>query len=308
MVDEDSDIAVRVSCIRKAFGSVKAVDGVDLEVRRGTVLAIVGPNGAGKTTLVSMLEGLRKADSGEARVLGLDPWKDHNFLKIRIGVMPQGFNFFEKLTARDSVIFYLSLFNSLSDPDEILKMVVLDPSSKVAFENLSGGQKQKLGLALSIVNDPEVLFLDEPTTGLDPSARRAIWAVINRFRSLGKTIILTTHYMEEAEQLADSVAIIDHGKIVAFGTPDEIVSLHGKGRRLLIRAGKAMADFLSAEGIAISYDGTNVVVSLGTAHRLSHIISLIEDSGISYSRLTVRAGSLEDVFITLVGESREEAE
>lgn len=296
---------IRVSGLRKSFGKIRAVDGINFEVERGTVFALLGPNGAGKTTAISMLEGLLQRDSGNIEILGMDPWAEHGTVRMRIGVMPQGFNFFEKLTPLDSLVFYRDLFESSVDPESLLRLVILDDSRNVPFEKLSGGQKQKLGLALSLVNDPEILFLDEPTTGLDPSARRAIWSIIRMFRDRGKTIILTTHYMEEAEQLADNIAIISHGRIIAEGSPEGIVSRYGSGRKVVIKAGKEMGDFLSSERIEASVNGKYFEIRLDPETNLSSLIGLIEDSGISYSQLTVRADSLEDVFIRLVGEMSE---
>jgi ABC-2 type transport system ATP-binding protein len=203
-------------------------------VNAGEVFGLLGPNGAGKTTTIEILEGLREKDGGDTKVLGLDPWKNGYELHKKIGVIPQEFTFFEKTTPREAITYYSDLFNVKVDPDEILREVLLEDSAKVHFDNLSGGQKQKTGLALSLVNTPELLFLDEPTTGLDPNARRAIWEVIRGLKTRGKTIVLTTHYLDEAQQLSDRVAIMNHGKIVAMGTAEEIIQQHGSGERLEI--------------------------------------------------------------------------
>jgi ABC-2 type transport system ATP-binding protein len=204
-------IPVEISSVKKSYGDIKAVDGVSFSVNEGEVFALLGPNGAGKTTLIEIMEGLRKRDDGTVKVLGLDPWDNGYVLHGRIGVIPQDFTFFDKANPREAVKYYADLFGVSVDPDSILKEVVLDDSVGVLFENLSGGQKQKLGLALSLVNSAELLFLDEPTTGLDPNARRAIWDVIRALRSKGKTVILTTHYLDEAEQLSDRISVENYG-------------------------------------------------------------------------------------------------
>lgn len=302
---EKEESVIQVSNLLKVYDGTKAVNGIDFVVERGSIFALLGPNGAGKTTTVRILEGLLKRNSGVVTVLGLDPWSEHEKLKVKIGVMPQEFNFFEKLTPLDSINFYSDLFQSTVDPERLLKLVILDDSKHVPFEKLSGGQKQKLGLALSLVNDPEVLFLDEPTTGLDPSARRAIWSIIRTFKEQGKTIVLTTHYMEEAEQLADQVAIINKGKIIASGSPDEIVSNYGSGRKLVIRADRKMLEYLRALNIEATGNGGSLEIILESDANLSELISIIEKSGIKYSQLTVRSDSLEDVFVKLVGEMSE---
>ena len=216
-------LSIEVSNLKKHYGDLKAVDDISFKVKQGEVFGLLGPNGAGKTTTIEIMEGLRERDSGEVKVLGYDPWKNGYELHKKIGVIPQEFTFFEKTTPKEAITYYADLFNIKVNPDEILREVLLEESAKVNFDNLSGGQKQKTGLALSLVNSPELLFLDEPTTGLDPNARRAIWEVIRGLKAKGKTIILTTHYLDEAQQLSDRVAIMDHGKIVAMGTAEEII-------------------------------------------------------------------------------------
>lgn len=226
--------AIEVSELEKRYGQLKAVDQVSFTVNRGEIFSLLGPNGAGKTTTVEILEGLRQKDGGEVKVLGNDPWKDGYELHRKIGVIPQGFRFFDKSTPKEAVDYYSALFGVKANSDEILHEVVLEDSSKVQFENLSGGQKQKVGLALALVNDPQLLFLDEPTTGLDPQARRAIWKVIRSLKNQGRSILLTTHYLEEAEQLADKVAIMNKGKIIAAGTPDELITKYGSGKKMVM--------------------------------------------------------------------------
>ena len=219
--------AIEVAGLVKRYGALAAVDGIGFSVPPGTVFSFLGPNGAGKTTTTEILEGLRRATEGEVRVLGLDPWTEGAELHRRIGVIPQDFRFFEKITPKEAIEYYRALFHTHVDPHTLLEQVELADKANSRFDTLSGGQKQKLGLALALTNDPEICFLDEPTTGLDPHARRAIWAVIRTLKREGRTVFLTTHYLEEAELLADRVAIIHRGKIIASGSPAEIIRATG---------------------------------------------------------------------------------
>ncbi|MCW4047944.1 MAG: ABC transporter ATP-binding protein [Candidatus Bathyarchaeota archaeon] len=281
---------------------MKAVDGVSFTVEKGEVFGLLGPNGAGKTTLIEILEGLRKRDEGTVKVLGLDPWENGYELHKKIGVIPQEFTFFEKATPREAIKYYADLFGVRVDPDEILKEVLLDDSAGVLFENLSGGQKQKMGLALSLVNSPELLFLDEPTTGLDPNARRAIWEVIRGLRSKGKTIILTTHYLDEAQQLSDRVAIMNHGHIVAMGTSDEIIAEHGSGERLEIHGTEKLADYIKANTeLKVDFDGKDLI-SIKLNQKIDALAALAaaEQSGLDWGEIHTRRDSLDDVFVKLV--------
>ena len=293
---------VEISSVKKSYGDVKAVDGVSLSVNEGEVFALLGPNGAGKTTLIEILEGLRKRDEGTVKVLGLDPWENSYALHRRIGVIPQDFNFFDKANPREAVVYYADLFGVSVDPDAILKEVILDDSTKVLFENLSGGQKQKLGLALALVNSAELLFLDEPTTGLDPNARRAIWDVIRGLKSKGRTVILTTHYLDEAQQLSDRVAIMNHGHIVAIGTSEDIIESHGSGERLEIHGTEELAAFIRANtNLKAEYDGKGLVsIAISQKHDALAALTAIERSGLEWRDLHTRRDSLDDVFVKLV--------
>ncbi len=299
------EIVISASGLRKSFGEIEAVKGIDFEVNKGEIFALLGPNGAGKTTTVSILEGILKRDSGRISILGMDPWSEHTSLKSRIGVMPQEFNFFEKLTPRDSLRFYCQLFKSNSNPMDLLKLVLLEDSADKPFDKLSGGQKQKLGLALSLVSNPEVLFLDEPTTGLDPAARRAIWDIILKFKEQGKTIVLTTHYMEEAERLSDRIAIVNRGEVVIAGTPGQIVADHGSGRRLVIKTNSDLAGYLSENSVTFRKRNHEIEIPLVKNASVADLVRLIEESGLEYSELTVTNDRLEDIFIRLVGEMTE---
>lgn len=305
MISEHGEVAIRVSDLRKSYNGNKAVDGVSFEIPKGVVFSLIGPNGAGKTTTISILEGILKRDSGKIEILGLDPWVDHDSLKIKIGVLPQGFNFFEKLTPLQAVGFYASLFDSPLDPEEILRMVSLESTTNTRFESLSGGQRQKVGLALALISDPEVLFLDEPTTGLDPVSRRAIWEVIDRFRHKGRTIVLTTHYMEEAERLSDIVAVIKQGRLISLGTPTELESSNSAERKINLKADRTMVDYLRERDIDVVYKDGIIQMALNRGVSLSEIVAIIENSGLKYSRFSISGDDLEDVYLRLIGNSEE---
>jgi ABC-2 type transport system ATP-binding protein len=294
---------IEVTLLKKNYGDLKAVDGISFTVNKGEVFGLLGPNGAGKTTCIEIMEGLRERDGGDVKVLGLDPWKKGYELHKKIGVIPQEFTFLEKTSPREAIIYYAKLFNITVDSDEILKDVLLEDSAKVLFENLSGGQKQKTGLALSLVNSPELLFLDEPTTGLDPNARRAIWDVIRGLKAKGKTIILTTHYLDEAQQLADRVAIMNHGKIVAMGTTDEIIEEHGSGERLEIHASEKLAEYIRANTeLQVDYDKRKCEISIPLKKKIDALAALAaaEQSGLDWGEIQTRRDSLDDVFVKLV--------
>lgn len=223
---------VEVEELHKSYGPLKAVDGVSFSIEVGKVFGILGPNGAGKTTTVEILEGMRTPDSGRALVNGIDVQKDPRSVKAMIGIQLQSSSFFDKLKLTELLEVFASLYHRRVDAMALLREVELEDKAKSYFDKLSGGQKQRLSIAAALVNDPLVLFLDEPTTGLDPQARRHMWELIRRFKAGGKTILLTTHYMEEAEELCDRVAIMDHGRIVALDSPDALINrLLAKGFR-----------------------------------------------------------------------------
>ena len=298
-------IPIEVSSLQKNYGDLKAVDGISFTVNQGEVFALLGPNGAGKTTTIEIMEGLRERDGGDTKVLGFDPWKNGYELHKKIGVIPQEFTFLEKITPREAIIYYADLFNVKVNPDEILKEVLLEDSGKKNFDSLSGGQKQKTGLALALVNTPELLFLDEPTTGLDPNARRAIWDVIRGLKSKGKTIVLTTHYLDEAQQLSDRVAIMNHGKIVAMGTSEEIISEQGSGERLEIHGSQKLADYIRANTeLQVDYDAAKGEIFIPLKKKIDALAALAaaEQSGLDWGEIQTRQDSLDDVFVKLVNE------
>ena len=298
--------AVEVRGLVKRYGTLAAVDGIDFDVPEGKVFAFLGPNGAGKTTTVEILEGLRKRSAGEVAVLGLDPWSDGDRIHRQIGVIPQEFRFFEKIHPREAIAYYGVLFGKKVDPERLLRLVGLLDKADARFDTLSGGQKQKLGLALALVNDPKVCFLDEPTTGLDPQARRSIWDVIRQLRSEGRTVFLTTHYLEEAELLADRVGIIHKGKIIALGTPAEIIARHGRPERLTVLAPGSLAVFLRDRlGLEATAGDGRVRVPMRDRHDALRVLSAIEESGIPWQGFATESDTLEDVFVSLVGQMDE---
>ncbi|MCI4330327.1 MAG: ABC transporter ATP-binding protein [Thermoplasmata archaeon] len=298
--------AIRVRGLVKRYGELAAVDGVDFSVPSGQVFAFLGPNGAGKTTTVEILEGLRRRTDGEVSVLGLDPWSQGRELHQQIGVIPQEFRFFEKTRPAEAIRYYGVLFGTHPDPTEMLARVKLSDKAEANFDTLSGGQKQKLGLALALVSEPKVLFLDEPTTGLDPSARRGIWEVIRNLRSEGRTVFLTTHYLEEAELLADQVAIIHHGKIIAEGTSSDIITAHGRPERLRVDGPPSLADYLRSNlQVPVTTDRGTLEIELRTPHDALRVLTAIEESGIPWKDFGTVHDTLEDVFIQMVGQMDE---
>jgi ABC-2 type transport system ATP-binding protein len=298
--------AIEVNGLVKRYGTLAAVDGIGFSVPPGTVFSFLGPNGAGKTTTTEILEGLRRRTEGEVRVLGFDPWTEGTELHKRIGVIPQDFKFFDKITPKEAIEYYRALFGTKVDPLVLLKQVELLDKANSRYDTLSGGQKQKFGLALALTNDPEICFLDEPTTGLDPTARRAIWAVIRNLKRDGRTVFLTTHYLEEAEMLADHVAIIHHGKIIAAGSPAEIIRTYGKPARMTVEGSPALAAYLRMNlgDDAVEEDG-KVSVTLNDKRDALKVLTAIEASGLPWSSFTTTQDTLEDVFVRLVGQMDE---
>jgi len=296
--------SVVVDGLQKSYEKLKAVDGISFEVKKGEVFSLLGPNGAGKTTTIEILEGLRERDGGNVSVLGMDPWHKGYELHKRIGVIPQGFKFLDYPTPREAIRYYAALFGTKVDPDELLKRVLLEDAGNQYYMKLSGGQKQKVGLALSLVNDPEMVFLDEPTTGLDPAARRAMWEVIRILKREGRSVLLTTHYLEEAEELADRVAIMNFGKIIAAGTPSEIIAKHGSGESLTLHADKKLADYIAANShLRAEYDSKGVVtIHLEQKNDVVTAMGVVQESGIPWHTLSTKRDSLEDIFVRMVGE------
>ncbi|MCI4317922.1 MAG: ABC transporter ATP-binding protein [Thermoplasmata archaeon] len=251
------------------------------------MFAFLGPNGAGKTTTVEILEGLRRLTDGKLTVLGLDPWTQGTELHRQIGVIPQDFRFFDKTTPTEAIVYYGALFGVRPDPPELLQRVGLSDKASARFDTLSGGQKQKLGGG---------------RTGLDPQARRGIRDVIRQLRKEGRTVFLTTHYLEEAELLADQVAIIHHGKIIAEGTPTAIIAEHGRADHVLVQAAPAMADLLRQRlGLRVTIEGPRLDIELRNKGDVLKVLSTIDASGIPWEGFATKSETLEDVFVHLVG-------
>lgn len=292
---------IEVEHLEKSYGKVRAVSDVSFSVRAGEVFSFLGPNGAGKSTTVEILEGLRDRTGGEARVLGLDPWLHLDRLKEKMGVIPQDFHFFPKLTPREAIRLYARLFAAKVDADELLERVELSDKADDRYDTLSGGQHQKVGLALSLVNNPELCFFDEPTTGLDPRARRSIWDVIRRLKSEGRTVFLTTHYLEEAQLLSDRIAIVNLGRIIATGSPAAIISKFGRPERIRIVGEGGLADRLRPLGLPVTPSEGAVEVELRTKADALPVLETVSASGLRWDSFSTVTDSLEDVFIRLVG-------
>jgi ABC-2 type transport system ATP-binding protein len=308
-IELNDDVAIRVDGLTKRYGELTAVDNVSFTVNRGEIFAFLGPNGAGKTTTVEMLECLRKPTSGKAYVLGYDVSKDRESIKRKTGVLPQDFYTYERLTVKETIQYFAGMFNSHPDVDGLIKSVDLEDKKNALFKHLSGGLRQRLGIAVALVNDPELIFLDEPSAGLDPKARHGVWHLIDGFHKQGKTVFLTTHYMEEAEVLADRVGIIYGGKIVALDATDKLVSEYGKKNLLILKKIDPKAvPVIEKLGVKANYDKTtgDVTVHLNHAVAVSEILQTLSSSNTSYQELQLKRSSLEDVFLNLTGESLEE--
>jgi len=305
----NSNVAIEVETLTKRYGDLTAVNGVSFTVDRGEIFAFLGPNGAGKTTTVEMLECLRKPTSGKAYVLGYDISKDQANIKKRTGVLPQDFYTYERLTVKETIEYFAGMFNKHPDVDELIKLVDLEDKKNVQFKHLSGGLKQRLGIAVALVNDPELIFLDEPTAGLDPKARHVVWHLIDEFHKQGKTVFLTTHYMEEAEALADRVGIIYNGNIVALNTTDKLISEYGKRNLLVLKKASSKAvTAVEKLGIKASFDDATGDVTIHLNHVLgvSEILRELTKTNISFDELQLKRSSLEDVFLNLTGATLEE--
>jgi ABC-2 type transport system ATP-binding protein len=298
--------AIDVAHLTKRYGRLLAVNDISFNVRIGEVFAFLGPNGAGKTTTVEIIETIRKPTAGRVRVLGMDVTTRKRDIVPRIGVLPQGFSSFDRITVRETIQYYARLFGRRSiDVDGLIELANLQDKSQAQFRNLSGGLKQRLGIAIAIVNDPEVVFLDEPTTGLDPRARREVWEVLLSLKRNGKTVFLTTHYMEEAELLADTVAIISKGKIIAMGSPDELTERNANYLVLTLKTlGGAPFEIIEKMGFEpVHDDHKNIKVRVEHTDDIQKILSALRDAGASPLSLDVRKPNLEAVFLKLTGEA-----
>jgi ABC-2 type transport system ATP-binding protein len=299
--------ALEVRGIRKAYPKVVAVAGLDLEVRRGEVFGLLGPNGAGKTTTLEMIEGLTAPDAGTIRMLGLD-WKhDGRAIRSRIGVQLQSTSLFNKITPREALALYGSYYPKRRSPEELLDLVQLRDKADAYHVTLSGGQMQRLALALALVNDPELVFLDEPTTGLDPQARRGLWEVVRHIQGEGRTVILTTHYMDEAEALCDRLAIMDHGRLLTEGTPMGLIHSLAIPSVVELTFDGAPPDpglFAQRLGQEVAVRGDFWEIPTPDPKALlPRLLEAADSAAVPYQQIHVRRATLEDVFLQLTGRS-----
>ena len=296
---------IRVRGLVKHYGDLVAVDGIDFDVAGGEIFGLLGPNGAGKTTTVEILEGLRSPDGGQAMVLGVDVATGADKLKPRIGISLQTAAMYPKLTVTEIIDLFRSFYRKSRPTDELIELLGLGERRNARTKELSGGQQQRLAVALALVNDPELVFLDEPTTGLDPAARRALWDIVRDLRNAGRSVLLTTHYMEEAEILCDRIAIMDPGHILEHGTVDELIS-----RRFTERAvrfdhleGVEAADVTGLPGVtSVKEDNGEVLLyTRDVGPTIGALLALTESRGLEPKNLAIRRATLEDVFLDLTG-------
>jgi ABC-2 type transport system ATP-binding protein len=295
--------------LRKRYADVVAVDGLDLEIAPGECFGLLGPNGAGKTTTIEICEGLLEPDEGDVSVLGMS-WKhDERALRQRLGIQLQETQLAEKLTVGETVRLFRSFYREGNDVDDVIARVQLDEKRNARVGKLSGGQKQRLALACAIVGNPDLLFLDEPTTGLDPQSRRQLWDLIGEFKSTGRTTVLTTHYMDEAEMLCDRVAIVDHGKVIALGTPRQLIASLGAEHvvefGLGTEANPVPAEvFSTLSGVrdARAIDGGGYELKVDELHRaVPALLATVAERHLELAHLTTHSATLEDVFVALTG-------
>ncbi len=303
---------IQVEKLRKTYGTTVAVDEISFEVREGEIFGMVGPNGAGKTTTIECLEGLRRPDSGSLRVLGVDPQRETQTLRLNTGMQLQQSNLPERMKVWEALDLYSSFYPHSTNWEELLVQLGLDEKRNTPFSKLSGGQKQRLFIALALLPDPQLVFLDELTTGLDPQARHVIWDLIRDVRSKGKTILMTTHFMEEAERLCDRVAILDHGRIVALDTPAALIRNLSIEERIVFSLDEvmphALMKMLSGSG-KVDIQGEWVTVH-GRNNRqtalISEVVNQLTTSGVRFHDLRTEQPNLEDVFLKLTGRDMKE--
>jgi len=302
-------VALAVRNLRKAYPDVVAVDSLDLEVRAGECFGLLGPNGAGKTTTIEICEGLLAPDSGEVEILGMRWATDARRLRARLGIQLQETQLSEKLTVEETVRLFRSFYPAGRAVGEVIRLVQLEEKRRARVGTLSGGQKQRLAVACALVGDPALLFLDEPTTGLDPQSRRQLWDIIDRFRDGGGTTVLTTHYMDEAERLCDRVAIVDHGRVIALGTPRELIASLGAGHVIEFAIdgsnGIDEATLLAHAGVrSARATGNSWALQVGAAHEtIPPLLDTLATRRLALTELRTHSPTLEDVFVTLTGRS-----
>jgi len=301
---KEAEYAIEVERLTKRYGALLAVNDISFTVRKGEVFAFLGANGAGKTTTVEIIETIRPPTSGKVSLLGMDVTKRKRDILPRIGVLPQGFSSFDRITVRETLQYYSRLFCCRNtDVDGLIELVKLKDKAQEPYKNLSGGLRQRLGIAIALVNDPEVVFLDEPTTGLDPRARREVWNVLLGLKNKGKTVFLTTHYMEEAELLADRVAIIAKGKIIAMDSPAALIEGNANYLVLTLQSGdEKVFEIVRKMRCEPAYDSHgNIKVRLENTDDVQKILNAVKEGGGSFFGLDVRKPNLEGVFLKLTG-------
>ena len=297
--------AIEVADLVKIYGSLRAVDGVSFRVEPGQIFGLLGPNGAGKSTTIEMLEGLRPADSGTIKVLDIDVRREPRRVKERIGVQLQSTAFFKQLTIRQLLRLFGSFFPVALPVERLIGMVNLEEKADTPSGDLSGGQRQRLAIAVALVNDPAVVFLDEPTTGLDPQARRSLWDVIRQLRADGKTVLLTTHYLDEAEQLCDNLVFIDYGKVIAQGTPAGLIAENFERTTLEFLGNEKLSrETLEKLPAVDRWEEANGHVRLSSSHATATtraLMDLCAEHGLDLHGFSVHTATLEDVFLKLTG-------
>lgn len=295
---------IKVNDLSKRYGKLEAVRGISFEVHRGEIFGIVGPNGAGKTTTVEIVEGLRTFNSGTVSVLGLHPQKDANKLKQRIGIQLQESILPDRIKVREALNLFSALYDRSAPWDTLVEQLGLNEKLNAYYDSLSGGQKQRLSIAMALLNDPEIVFFDELTTGLDPQARRAIWELVREVRDMGKTVILVTHFMEEAERLCDRVAIIDNGKLIALDAPRQLIQNLKAGFHLHFHCPEQRWQDKLQEMPSVAraiWEEGQYILEVQTLRGVGDIIHFITDQGVEYTDFTITQPNLEDVFIALTG-------
>jgi ABC-2 type transport system ATP-binding protein len=301
----DASAVIRVEGLRKTYGDLVAVDGISFDVRRGEVFGLLGPNGAGKTTTVEVLEGLRTPDAGTVTVLGVDVVRSPDLVKPRIGVSLQNAALYPKLTVVELLDLFGTFYPKSRPSSELIELMDLGEKRRSRTQELSGGQRQRLSVALALVGDPELVFLDEPTTGMDPAARRMLWDVINSLRTEGRSVLLTTHYLEEAEILCDRIAIVDHGRILELGTVRELVDrrFHERAVRFDAIDGLDDARLAAIPGVTSTAreDGETVLYTRDVPATIGAVLAVADELGAEPGNLAVRRATLEDVFLALTG-------
>jgi len=300
---------IEVGNLRKTYGDVIAVDRISFEVAEGEIFGLIGPNGAGKTTTIECVEGLRRPTSGHVRLLGMDPSMERLVVAERIGVQLQECALPPRLHVEEALALFGSFYRRPVEVDVLLELLALTEKRKTAFAKLSGGQKQRLFIALALINKPEVVFFDELTTGLDPQARRSMWDLVRQIRDRGCTVVLTTHYMEEAERLCDRVMIVDRGRIVALDTPEALIRSLNVDKRIVfgLPEGQDVASLERLSAVSrIEQSGERVIVYGHGDHFAGAVVNALEDTGMSFTDLRTEQPNLEDVFLSLTGREMRE--